>query len=187
VPLDIAQNRKQLQKIFAGYDDHVRGYFAEFGDLVDSRFSLEVLLAYCFFRLEQGQRMALYCGARRLHKTDSDLTWQGIEAQHLTREAFRRFFANIYGVDFPNAVQDVIEPAEAIRDRLMHGRGLDEAETREAICRVLFYASEFNAFLQGRGVGFRPFGDLRGFVGRLEALDKPTSRWILKGMGFSLA
>jgi hypothetical protein len=70
----------------------------------------------------------------------------------------------------------------------MHGRGLDEGEVREAISRVLHYADQINTFLDGRTAGFRPFvGDLRGFVDRLEALDKRTSRWILNGMGFQLA
>ena len=34
-----------------------------------------------------------------------------------------------------------------------------------------------------QAAGVRPFGDKRGFKGRAEALDKSTTRWILKGMG----
>lgn len=188
MPLEIARSRPGLRNLFDGFDESIRGYFDEFPALVQSNFSLDLILAYCFFRLEQGQRTSLYCGARRLHKTDSELTWRAIDGQHMTRDAFQKYFSTIFGAALPREIQDIIEPAEDIRDRLMHGRGLDEAALREAISRVLYYASRVNAFLDTRDVGFRPFvGDLRGFVGRLEALDRSTSRWILKGMGFNLA
>jgi hypothetical protein len=156
--------------------------------LIDSSFSLEVVLAYTFLRLEQGQHMALYCGARRQHKTDGELTWRAIDSQHMIRDGFHRFFETIFGAPLTQDVRDIISPAEKIRDRLMHGKGLNDAELREAISRTLHYADHINRFLDARGVGFRPFcGDLRGFVGRLEAMDTATSRWILKGMGFQIA
>jgi hypothetical protein len=105
----------------------------------------------------------------------------------MKRDTFQKFFHTIFGEVLPRNIQELIEPAEDIRDRLMHGRGLEEPELREAISRVLYYAHELNEFLQGHA-GFRSFvGDLRGFVGRLEAQDAATSRWILKGMGFNLA
>jgi hypothetical protein len=186
--IDIARSRPGLRNLFDGFDEDIKAYFWEFRALVESDFSLQVILAYSFFRLEQGQRTALFCGARKLHKTDSDLTWKAIDGHHMSRENFQRFFETIFGVAIPTDIQDVIKPAENIRDKLMHGRGLDEGEIREAICRVLHYADRINELLDSSSAGFRPFvGDLRGFVGRLEALDKSTSRWILKGMGFLLA
>jgi hypothetical protein len=106
----------------------------------------------------------------------------------MTREAFQTYFQNIFAVALPRDIQEIIEPAEKIRDKLMHGRGLEEPDLREAISRVLYYTDQINRFLEGRDVGFKPFvGDLRGFVGRLESLDTTTSKWILKGMGFHLS
>jgi len=186
--IEIARSRPGLRNLFDGFDENIRAYFSEFRGLVDSAFSLDVVLAYVFFRLEQGQRMTLYCGARKLHKTDSELTWNAIDTQHLTREAFQKCFESVYGVPIPPALLDIIVPAEKIRDRLMHGRDLDDAGLREAISRVLYFADGINQFLEAQKVGFRPFvGDLRGFVGRLDSLEKPTSRLILKGMGFQIA
>jgi hypothetical protein len=188
MPIEIAKSRPGLRNLFDKLDGDVQAYFDEFRALVDSQFSLQVLLAYCFFRLEQGQRVTLFCGARKIQKTDSELTWKAIDGHYMSRENFQKFFEIIFGAAIPAAIQEIIKPAEDIRDRLMHGRGLDEGEVREAISRVLHYAVQINTFLDGRKAGFRPFvGDLRGFVGRLEALDKSTSRWILKGMGFQLA
>jgi len=188
MPIEIARSRPGLRNLFDTFDNDIKTYFDEFRALVDSTFSLHVLLAYCFFRLEQGQRITLFCGARKLHKTDSELTWKAIDGHYMSRENFQRFFEVIFSAGIPAPIQEIIKPAEDIRDRLMHGRGLDEGEVREAISRVLHYASAINGFLDSRNAGFRTFvGDLRGFVGRLEALDKSTSRWILKGMGFQLS
>jgi hypothetical protein len=70
----------------------------------------------------------------------------------------------------------------------MHGRQPDEGRQRAAICKALHYASEMNELIAVTNkLNFRPFsGDLRGIVGRLEALDPSTTRWILKGMGFGI-
>ena len=188
IDIDIAASRPGLRNLFDRLDDDVKVFFDEFRALVESNFSLEVVLAYVFLRLEQGQHMALYCGARKLHKTDGELTWRALDAQHMIREGFHKYFETIYGAPLPQDVRDIITPAENIRDRLMHGKGLDPAELREAISRTLQYTDHINRFLDGRDVGFRPFcGDLRGFAGRLESMDTATSRWILKGMGFQIA
>lgn len=188
INIEIAATRPGLRNLFDLLDADVRAFFDEFRALVESNFSMQVVLAYVFLRLEQGQHMALYCGARKLHKTDGALTWRALDAQHMIREGFHKYFEIIYGAALPQEVRDIITPAERIRDRLMHGKELDSAELREAISRTLQYTDHINRFLDGRNVGFRPFcGDLRGFVGRLDSMDMATSRWILKGMGFPIA
>ena len=188
IDIEIAASRPGLRNLFDKMDPDIGAFFDEFRALVESDFSLQVVLAYVFLRLEQGQHVALYCGARRLHKTDGELTWRALDSQHMLRDTFHKYFEAIYGAALPQGVRDIINPAEKIRDRLMHGKDFDSGELREAISRTLQYADHLNRFLDGRNVGFRPFcGDLRGFVGRLESMDKATSRWILKGMGFQLA
>jgi hypothetical protein len=112
MPLEIARSRPGLRNLFETYDDGVRNYFDEFPALVQSEFSLDLILAYCFFRLEQGQRIALYCGARRLHKTESEITWRAIDGQRMTREGFQKYFQTIFGAAIPRDVQEIIEPAE---------------------------------------------------------------------------
>ena len=83
--IDIARGRPGLRNLFDGFDEDIKAYFWEFRALVESDFSLQVILAYSFFRLEQGQRTALFCGARKLLKTDSDLTWKAIDGHHMSR------------------------------------------------------------------------------------------------------
>jgi hypothetical protein len=169
--------------------DEIRAFFSDFPNLIDSAFSLDILLAYLFFRIEQGQRQTLYYGARKLHKTESSLTWEAIDAHDLTRAGFKKLFKTIYGFDLSKAATDYLTDAEKIRDRLMHGKAVTEKEKREAISKVMQYAKEMNDLIAiNKSLGFKPFsGNLRGIVGRLTSLDKSTTRWILKGMGFTIA
>ena len=78
------------------------------------------------------------------------------------------------------------ERAEEIRDKVMHGKTTTDKEKREALASIIEYAERFNALVSGIAA-FRPFGDLRGFKGRGQSLDKSTSRWLLKGMGFPIS
>jgi hypothetical protein len=107
----------------------------------------------------------------------------------MTRDAFVDFFQKIFGFPIDDDTADCIAKAEKIRDLLMHGKDVSEPQKREAISRVLHYAERMNTLIATKpSIGFRPFTpDLRGVIGRLEAQDKNTSRWILKGMGFQIS
>ena len=188
MPLQIAASRPGIRNLHQRCTLQVQTFFSDLPHLVDSDFSLDIILAYMFFRLEQGQNQVLFCGARKLHKTDAELTWTALDVHHLTREGFLQLFRNIYGFDLDQEARECIVPAERIRDRLMHGKDVSDPDKREAISRVLYYAERTNLQLSGNpDIGLTPFtGDLRGFIGRLDSLDPRTSRWILKGMGFTL-
>jgi hypothetical protein len=187
--MEIAKSRPGLRNLFNKFDDDIRLYFDDLLPLVDSDFSFDIILAYVFFKLEQGQRQALFCGARKLHKTDSELTWLALDKQHVTRETYQRFVQTIFGFEIPKPTLEIIAKAEESRDRLMHGRDVDELEKREAISRVLHYCDQINKLIaDDKKLGFKPYkSDLRGFAGALASLDQSTTRWILKGMGFSLS
>jgi len=189
VELEIPANRRGLQALYGRLPWDVRTLFPEIPALIDRELSLDTLLAYVFFRIELGQHRTLYCGARKLHKTESTLTWKALDGHHMTREEFRGLFRTIYGFPIDADTIDCINKAESVRDRVMHGKQVREAEKREAIARVLQYADMMNRLIGvTKGLGFRPFsGDLRGVVGRLDYLDKSTTRWILKGMGLDLS
>ena len=66
----------------------------------------------------------------------------------------------------------------------MQGKQATAANLRKAIHDVFEYAKEFNNLVSSLE-GFKPFGDLRGFKGRRENMDKNSTRWILKGLGFA--
>jgi hypothetical protein len=101
----------------------------------------------------------------------------------MTREGFRSRYADVYGQAIPDSTARLLLQAEAVRDRIMHGKLANDDDKRNAIAHGLKYADELNDFTAARR-GPKPFGDLRGFKGARQSLDVATTRWLLKGIGF---
>lgn len=127
--------------------------------------------------------MTLYCGVVKLHKVEASLARIAIDNQHITRDGFKELFKAIFGKPLKKSVIGKIEEAEGIRDKILHGKNTTEGDKRKAVIDILEYAKAFNDELYSVA-GFRPFGSLQGFKGRATPLDKSTSRWVLKGIGF---
>ena len=86
----------------------------------------------------------------------------------------------------PTPITRKLREAEKVRDKIVHGKSINNPNMRDAIYDVLEYATLLNEHLEEKA-GFKPFGDLRGFKGRGTPLDANTTRWLLKGMGFTLS
>jgi len=181
-----APSYKAILHHYKAKAEGVRVYFEELPHLLNDDYTYEVSLAYLFLRTERAQNKALYCGAVKLHRVSAEVATRAIDTQHLTRDGFLGLYTNVFGEELPKVVRDKIKVAERIRDRVVHGKTVSDAEMREAHVDVLDYAEALNAELLRVG-GFEPFGDLRGFKGRAGALDNATSRWLLKGLGFAIA
>ena len=174
-----------LLKIFNGCSDRVKSYFEHLPKLLDD-FPLEVTLAYCFERLELGQNMALYCGAVKLHRANAEIASSVVSTHHMTRQRFVELHKTTYGFDLPEAAATSLKTAEDTRDTVMHGKLASGDRLRNAIARVLEYSDAMNSQLN-QMCGLEPFGERRGFAGRLVKLDKRTTCFMLKGMGFTLS
>lgn len=179
------KSKAGLKKAFSCCSKDVHEYFEHIPKLLQN-FPMDVCLAYVFSRLELGQNMALYCGAVRIHKANAEVTRNAVIVQHMTREAFALLYKTVLDVDLPQAAYNDLQSAEKTRDQIMHGKGATDDKTRNAIARVLEFAEEVNSQLDTKH-GFKPFGKLKGFAGRTKKLDKRTSRFLLKGMGFAIA
>lgn len=179
------KSKKGVLKVLRGCSEQIRNYFQHLPNLMDN-FPLDVALAYAFARLELGQNMALYCGVVKVHKSNAELARAAVGTQHMSRESFVELYKTVFGFDLPKAAAQALKVAEDTRDAVMHGKQPPDARLRNAIARVLEYAKALNAQL-GLAFGLEPFGRLKGFAGRAKKLDKRTSRFMLKGMGFGLA
>jgi len=173
-----------LVRDFQAAPQEIQEYFEHFPKLAED-FPWEVALSYMFGRVELAHNMAIYCGAVKLHRTERTVTRIAVQGRHMTRDGFKKLFHTIHGEDVPAEIAKKLEDAEAVRDKVMHGKAATQEEQRRAITDVLQDAKELNDFIDEQS-GFRPFNNLRGFKGRAKALDKETTRWVLKGMGFSL-
>ncbi|MBU2783870.1 hypothetical protein HAP99_11925 [Acidithiobacillus caldus] len=176
-----ATNYKQVIKHFAAAPKEVQNYFPEFHELVQN-YPFDVSISYVFSRVEAAKHMTIYCGIVKLHWTDSVLTREMVEKDHMSRGRFRDLFKTVFGKQIDERLLEKLSKAEAVRDKVAHGKEWTEAQARTALIDILDFATEFNKFVENEA-GFKPFGDLRGFKGRKEALPKKTTEWVLRGMG----
>jgi hypothetical protein len=174
-----------VKKRFNESTEAVRWYFDQLPILLND-FPLEVCLAYVFLRTEKAQNRTLYCGVVKLHGAHTAIAESAINKQHLTRDGFHGLYEKVFGHKIPDATAAKIKKAEETRDRVVHGKAVNDASMREAILDVIEYVELMNEDLK-KSAGFEPFGDLRGFKGRGRSLKKETTRWLLKGLGFTIA
>ncbi|MCH8187002.1 MAG: hypothetical protein IH862_12980, partial [Chloroflexi bacterium] len=137
-------------------------------------------------QMELGQNMALYCGVVKVYKANAAIASNAVSTHHMTREGFVALYETIFGFSLPNTAAQALKTAEDTRDAVMHGKPATDRRLRNAIARILEYAQAINKQLHGAHQ-LRPFGDLRGFSGRAKKLPKSTTRFMLKGMGFTIA
>ena len=183
--LPVPGNRAGIVKRLGSLTPEIQKYFEHLPKLLEE-FPLEVALAYAFARVELAQNMTLYGGIIKLHRGNAELSKNAVNTHHLTREGFEDLFSHVFGKAIKSTVLSALKEAEKVRDKVMHGKNPSEKNIRMAIVRVLEFAESYNEFVNSVA-GFKPFDDLRGIKGRATALDKSTTRWVLKGMGFLLS
>ncbi len=174
-PMSVPKSFKGVRKLYDSQTEEIRRYFEHVPALITAEMPYDVALAYLFSRVERAHRRTLYCGITKLYAANSEFTDAIVRKEHLTRDEFKALFKAVFGKEFPSTLATLIEHAEGMRDTGMHGRETGEADMRQAIHDVFDYARQFNALVYGLA-GFQPFGDLRGFKGRAENLDKATAR-----------
>lgn len=173
---------KAVLRRFENTTSAVKWYLEDLPSLLKG-YRLEVSLAWVYLRIEQTHHRALYCGVIRLHRADRELAEKTINAHHMTRDGFTNLFRNIYGAELTKATRGKIEKADKIRDNVIHGKEVSNAEMRSALVDLIEYAELLNAEVKHH-IGLEPCGSLIGFKGRAKSLDKNTTRWLLKGLGF---
>lgn len=177
--------RDKIKNNLAKQDDGVRWYFSLLDELIDNITSSEPALSYCFHLIEMAQRNALYALLMREYRTDANLTWSAVQNRTVTRKNFSELFEEICGQKLDSKSRNIIEPAEIVRDAIMHGRNRKQAEIHESILKCLEYVEFINDEF-AKKVGFRPVGQLKGVTGKKgkPQLDTKTTRAVLKGLGF---
>jgi hypothetical protein len=170
---------------FSSRTDEIKWYFTHFPKLLQE-FPADVALAYLFSRIELGHNMALYCGLVKIHSANAEMARRAITIHHMTRENFKNLFRNVFGSPIIQGTLILLEQAESVRDKVMHGKDATYQEMRTAIYLTFDYATRLNALVFSIA-GFKPFGRLQGFKGRGTSHNTTTTRWILKGIGLPLS
>jgi hypothetical protein len=176
---------KGVRDVFAATHPDIQSFFAEYPGLLE-KFSWETCMAYLFTKIEQGHRRALYCGVVKLHSVDPELAWRAIQRWEMTRAGFRQQLDEVLQTKLPKDLADVLEEAEDVRDKVIHGYQVPEVDHRRGAVRALDYTTGFRSLIEESVAKFSPYGDLRGFSGAAKKLSKATSRLVLKGLGFAM-
>lgn len=176
-------NYKQVLHHFRQKPQDVQDYFPAFAELVEG-YTWDVPVSYVFSRIESMKHTTIYCGIVKLHWTDSELTRELVNRDHMSRGRFRELFKIVYGQPIEDVLLIKLGAAEEIRDKIAHGKSWSDEQARVGLKDIFDFAEGFNTFTH-RIASIKPFGDLRGFKGRKEALPKETTRWVLRGMGIA--
>lgn len=184
MPNNQSPTYKSVLRRFEKSTAAVQWYLEHLPQLVKG-YPWEVSLAWVFLRVEQAHHRALYCGVVKLHKADRQLAERAVNGHHMTRNGFNDLFENVFGSRLSETTSKTISKAEHIRDQVIHGKDVKIAAIRDALVDVIEYAELLNAEVKAHA-GVEPFGRLTGFKGRGKPLDKSTSRWLLKGVGFNI-
>jgi hypothetical protein len=163
----------------------VKAYFEHLPKLVGDGLPYEIAIAYVFLKIEQAQNRALYGGIVKIHRGNAEFVGRLMNFQHLTRDGFKNIYKNVFGNSLKEETVNKLKEAEKARDKVIHGKTVTDNELREAIADVLEYAERFNIEVN-TVAGFKPFADMRGLKGRAGSLDKRTTKWLMKGLGFSV-
>jgi hypothetical protein len=174
-------NYRQLLAAFEAKPKNIRDYFDDFPKLVEEH-DWEVPVSYVFLRIERVKHTTLYVGIRRLHRADAAMTWDALNKDHMSRGRFRDLFKIVFGAPIDPAILDKLAAGEKMRDGVVHGKNVSDAAMRTGLRDAFDFCDAFDQFVERTG-GFRPFGELRGFVGRGKPLSKETTHWVLRGMG----
>ena len=175
---------KGLTRKRGGCSASVGDYYRNFDSLVTD-YPYEIAIAYCFLKLEQAYNRTLYGGVRKVRKVHTDIARSILDRQHLTREGFLILYKATFDKPISESVQRKIKYSEKIRDRITHGKTVQDKESRECLSDLLDFSEGLEKEVQACA-GFSPFGDMRGVTGRAESLDRSTSRLVMKGLGFAL-
>ena len=171
-----------IKRLFEDLPESLQEYLSHFPNLVAHGYPWDVSISYLFARTELAQNMIVYGGVVKLHMVHSTIAKSAIDKLHMTRPRFRDLYKTIMDNSISNEAITKATEAERIRDKILHGKTVSESDKRKAVVSILEYANLLNeqVFVDA---GFRPFGSMQGFKGRAGSLNKPTSKWVLTGMG----
>src|SRR5690606_30746396 len=119
-----------LKKIYEDSPAEVRVHFQHAPKLIEGEFPYEVMLAYAFLKIEQAQNRALYGGVVKVHRGNREFVQRVMNFQHLTRENFVSIYKNVFGAALSKATASKLDEAENVRDRVIHGKTVDNNEMR---------------------------------------------------------
>ncbi len=183
-----------LRERYEKLPSEVRDHFWQFPEIIEKIEDLRLALTYMFYRVEWAHTTSLYIGLRKTYgvqaegKTyavDAYMAKQAMDSTHMTREKFQDSYETVFSKDFPKNAAEKIKLAQQVRDKLMHGMRVSDAQVTEALLKIMEYTKLYHDAVR-EAADFSPFGSQQGVTGATKSLDKKVSCVILKGLGFHM-
>ena len=177
----------RIVREFNELPDKIKEYCSPMERLInDDELPWDAVIAYFFTLCEAAQRRTIYYGLVKLHGCSFDLTWQAVDGATFYKDEFRDYYRKVFGKKFPARLDKLMEAPSKVRNKIMHGSNASEADKKKATLDLIRYTKAYNDELE-KVAGFEPFGSLQGKIKQKNKLNNSTTKWVLKGMGFSLS
>ena len=92
--------------------ENIRKYFGHIPKLINDDYEYEIVIAYLFLKIEQGQNRLLYGGSVKCLGAEAEVATSIINYHHLKRNDFGKIYNNIFGCPLP---QNISKRREKLR------------------------------------------------------------------------
>lgn len=146
-------------------------------------FPLEVATGYVLSRLERTRRFMIFAKLIRQYRAESTMTASVIQRQSMEESQFAIFSQRI--LSYPVDYLPKFSPIQKLHRKAVFGSEIKHEETVHAF--VKFFDSVHWMYSHCTVPGYRPFGDRSRLKPFKQQVSKATTRWLLKGFGFSVS
>ncbi len=122
----------------------------------------DILLAYLFIRVEHGQRRILRGLAINEHNVKSSEAEDIVNKWHINQLEFIILHKIFTGKLIKPKILEYKRKATDVRNNIIHGKIVTDAEKAQAIKDILNYIEKLNDLVRLK-YKFKPFGNMKGF------------------------
>lgn len=145
----------------------------------------DVALAYVFDRAAAAHNATIVAGLVVKHRAHRDVAREIASFQECAWDEFHYEYQTVFGSVIPESVSAIYGEANEVRRHFLSGKRVSSKDLCATVSQMLKYSDELDAFVYS-DARIHPFSDLSKTKSRGAALDKNSTRWVLKGMGFPI-
>ena len=137
------KNYRSVLKTLGETSSNVQKFYSSLNELIEE-YVYEVSIAYGFLLLERAQNTTIYCGLVKNHGVDREIAQSAVDGEHFTRKRFRDMYGSVLGKKIPESTVEIILFSEKVRDKIMHGKSVTDADMRKCLANLFRYSDALN-------------------------------------------
>ncbi len=180
----LSASKQSVIDVFNGTTARTQEHFRYVLSLIE-QYKPEVALGYMFDRVAQSHNQLIVAGLVLKHKAHRDVAREVAAFHECTWDEFHYEYQTVFGAVIPEAAADLYIAANEQRRAFMSGKRVSSKDQSIVVENLLKYADAFDEAVWA-DARLHPFSDLSKTKPRGSSLDKDSTRWVLKGMGFPI-